>query len=341
MAKKFVCVRIQSMNGVNLEQFQFEYDLTWMAFFQNAKGRNYARYGGREDSNAESHLSKKSLLCVMEQVLDLHQSGSVQADSKYEPLATGVTTPAAIPTLKTMMKKRKDSTCIHCHDIKNSRFRHLQATDQLKKSMVFTYPAPSLIGLHLDPDQQNLVANVDQESPAAIAGIRKGDMIDSSDGQRILTFADFTRVLELSPSEGSLSLILKRGETKKLVTVELPVKWKESSDPSWRPSMGMIGPGGGFWGKTANIKQRRNLGLGADDLAIRVTFIWAQHAKDSGIKMNDLVVSVEGQTSNMTMRQFHSWLQLNRKWGDEISLEVLRKGKRVDIKMTLPAGLLE
>ena len=61
MAKKFVCVWIQSMNGVNLNQFQFEYDLTWMAFFQNAEGRTYARYGGRDDSGPESHLTKASM----------------------------------------------------------------------------------------------------------------------------------------------------------------------------------------------------------------------------------------------------------------------------------------
>jgi predicted metalloprotease with PDZ domain len=326
------------MNGVNLDQFQFEYDLTWMAFFQNAAGRNYARYGGREDSNAESHLSKDSLLRVMKQVLELHESGSVQADSKYEPLATEVTTPSAIPTLKTMMEKRKDSTCIHCHDIKNSRFRHLHNTNELKKSMVFTYPSPSLIGLHVDRDQQDLTASVDRDSPAWKAGVREGDLLQSSDGQRILTFADFTRVLELAPSEGALTLTVKRDRTKKTVTVKLPPNWKKSSDPSWRPSVGMIGPGGGFWGKSANDQQRKRFGLRPDELAIRVTFIWAQHAKDAGVKMSDIVVSVDGEKSNMTMRQFHAWLQLNRAWGDEVELAVLRKGKRITLNMTLPDG---
>ena len=56
LADRFVNVRVQSMNGVNLNQFQFEYDLTWMAFFQNAEGRTYTRYGRREDHDAESHL---------------------------------------------------------------------------------------------------------------------------------------------------------------------------------------------------------------------------------------------------------------------------------------------
>jgi len=37
---------MQSMNGVNIHLFQFERDLTWMAFFMDANDRFYARYGG-------------------------------------------------------------------------------------------------------------------------------------------------------------------------------------------------------------------------------------------------------------------------------------------------------
>jgi hypothetical protein len=44
-----------------------------MAFFQNADGRTYVRYGGREDHDAESHLNKQSLLRVMSQALILHR----------------------------------------------------------------------------------------------------------------------------------------------------------------------------------------------------------------------------------------------------------------------------
>ena len=73
------------MNGMNLNQFQFEYDLTWMAFFQNARGRTYTRYGGREDHGPESHLTKASLVRVMKQVLELHKTDSVQPANRYEP----------------------------------------------------------------------------------------------------------------------------------------------------------------------------------------------------------------------------------------------------------------
>src|SRR5262245_1042257 len=104
------------MNGVNLNLFQFEYDLTWMAFFMDAHDRFYARYGGREDvGGAESHLNRESLLRVMRQALELHAAGQVQT-SRHEPAGKPARTPEDIPTMKAMMARRKES-CIHCHDV--------------------------------------------------------------------------------------------------------------------------------------------------------------------------------------------------------------------------------
>src|SRR5687767_14894497 len=117
LAEQFVCVRMQSMNGVNINLFQFERDLTWMAFFMDAHDKFYARYGGREDADAESHLTKDSLLRVMKQVLDLHRTGQVQK-SRHEPGRAPVRTPEEVPTMKALMTPRKDNKCIHCHDVK-------------------------------------------------------------------------------------------------------------------------------------------------------------------------------------------------------------------------------
>ena len=58
--------------------FQFEFDLTWMSFFMDAKDRTYVRYGGRDDTHAESHLNKQSLLRAMRDALALHPAGKVQ-----------------------------------------------------------------------------------------------------------------------------------------------------------------------------------------------------------------------------------------------------------------------
>ena len=65
------------MNGINLELFQFEFDLTWMSFFMDAENRIYTRYGGRDDSSPESHLNRNSLLATMRSALALHKVQAV------------------------------------------------------------------------------------------------------------------------------------------------------------------------------------------------------------------------------------------------------------------------
>lgn len=47
------------MNGVDLKQFQFDYDQTWCAFFLNADGTIYGRYGTRAGNRDQSttHIS--------------------------------------------------------------------------------------------------------------------------------------------------------------------------------------------------------------------------------------------------------------------------------------------
>ncbi len=325
------------MNGVDLNQFQYEFDLTWMSFFQDATGRTYARYGGREDHDAESYLTKASLLRVMRQVLELHETNAVQPVGRYEPVAESKRTPEDIPPMKGMMAKRKES-CIHCHDVKVAQLRHLRDQGQLRKEMVFTYPSPQNLGIRLNPDMQNVVQHVAPASAAGDAGLQAGDVVQSVDGQRILTFADFTRVLELAPAVGTLPIVAKRGGDLERLALSLPEGWRTSDDPSWRASVATIGPGGGFWGAPANAEQRKALRLGEDDLALRVTFIWGEHTRAAGMKLGDYVVSIDGKTTNMNVRQIHAYLQLQRDWGDTVPVIVMRDGRQVELALRLPSA---
>lgn len=323
------------MNGVNLNQFQFEYDLTWMAFFQDASGRTYTRYGGREDHDPESHLNKQSLLRVMRQALALHRDGTVQPDSRYEPVAVAVQTPEEIPTMKAMMARRKEK-CIHCHDVKVAQLSHLRELGQLRKDMVFTYPAPSQLGMEIDSEVQNRVRSVEPNSPAMAANIRAGDLIHSIDGHRVLTFADVTRVLELAPNAGSLNLSMQRDGQRLSATLSLPDGWRQSDDPSWRSSTGVMGPSSGFWGVAANRDQRRQLGVTENDLALRVTFLWAPWIKATGLRNGDFILSINGRKTNMTIRQLQAYLHLNCNWGDRIDLLVRRDGTNIVIPVQFP-----
>jgi len=323
------------MNEVDINQFQFEYDLTWMSFFQNSDGKTYARYGGRDDVSADSFLTKKSLLSTMERVLKLHESQDVQTSEKHEPVAKQRKLPGEISAMKKMMSRRRE-TCIHCHDVKIAQMRVLHDKGQLEKSMVFTYPSPEQIGIQLDPDRQTLIAKIQQDSAAARAGIEKGDEVVATGEYRISTFADFTRALEIAPAEGAIPLSVSRDGKKRTVEIKLNPGWKKSMDPAWRASTDVVGPNGGFWGVKSTKAERKRLRIADDNMAIRVTSIWGNWTRAAGIKSGDVVVSVDGKSDAKTIRHIHAHLQMNHDWGDQVELVVLRKGKKLKLTMKLP-----
>jgi hypothetical protein len=336
LADQFVCVRIQSMNGVNIDLFQFERDLTWMAFFMDSNDRFYARYGGRDASHAESHLSRDSLLRTMRDVLELHRSNAVQA-GRYEPTAGTPRTPEEIPPMKRMLDRRKENKCIHCHDVKVAELRHLQTQGQFSRGLVFTYPTPAAVGIQLDRDSQSTVTSVIAESPAAAAGAKPGDQLLEADGQRILTMADLSRVLERSGSDATLPLKVQREGRMVSLQLKLTGNWRQSEDPSWRESLHVAGPNGGFWGERIQPAERGKLGLPADKMAVRVTFIWGDHARRAGLKVGDLVVALDGNRLDWGIRQLHAHLNLHRNYGDTVPLVVSRQAQELTLHMKLPA----
>jgi S1-C subfamily serine protease len=271
----------------------------------------------------------------MKQVLELHRTGQVQ-ESRYEQRRDPVRTPEDIPTMKALMARRKDNQCIHCHDVKVAELRHLQQLGRFTRDLVFTYPPPSAVGIQLDPDIQNQVRAVTPKSFADQAGVREGDIVLSAGGQRIMTFADFTRVLELTPSEGALPLELHRGDQAVNATLHLSGTWRRTADPSWRESLHVAGPNAGFWGHKLDREEREKLGLAPERMAVRVTFIWGDYTHQAGIKKDDVVVRFDGLDRDMTIPQLHAHLNLNRNYGETIPLTVRRGDKEHDILISLP-----
>jgi len=236
-----------------------------------------------------------------------------------------------------MIAKRKESKCIHCHDVKVARLRHLQSLRRFQREMVFTYPTPANLGINVHPEEQNKVQSVKVGSPAARAGIRAGDVLLSADGQRLLTLADFSRVLELTPKENALPLAFRRAGNVMKATLKLTGDWRKTSDPSWRPSLHVAGPSNGFWGRKLNANERRDLLIPADKMAVKVTFIWGSHTRKAGLRVNDVVVSVDGMKKDMGIKQLHAYSMLYKDYGDSIPLVVRRNGKDVELTLRFPA----
>ena len=71
---KFVCVRLVQANALDLTLFQFDYDLTFAAFFVNADRTIYGRYGSRSDrKDATKDISIEGLRQALVGALDLHR----------------------------------------------------------------------------------------------------------------------------------------------------------------------------------------------------------------------------------------------------------------------------
>ena len=323
------------MNGVNLKLFRFDGDLTWMSFFMDAQDRFYTRYGGRGDGHAESYLSKQSLARVMQQVLLLHKSRQSLPLNRFAAAAP-FGTPEAIPPMKKMLAPRKEK-CIHCHDVKNGQLRHLQDKGKFEKNLVFSYPDPKRVGIQSEPDRQDVVASVVPSSPAARADVRRGDRILKVAGQRVLTMADFSQVLEGSPARTALPIQLNRKGMIVETTLQLNGNWKTAGDPWWRPSTEVAGPNAGFWAVELTASKKRSADIKPNSLGLKVTFLFPRHPtpRQSDVRLGDVLVQLDGKREKMNTRQMHAYLQMNYNYGDRVPVVVLRKGKEKSLVLQL------
>src|SRR5437870_9395083 len=96
------------MRGVNLNLFDFDYDLTWAAFFMNANEKIYGRYGGRDAGAADAHLTLPSLKHALRAALAAyHRDPNSRPPDSTQQLFAVEQYPSA--------SRLKTEACIHCH----------------------------------------------------------------------------------------------------------------------------------------------------------------------------------------------------------------------------------
>jgi len=123
---KFVCVRIIHANGMDLSQFQFDYDQSWAAFFLNADMTIYGRYGTRShQTESKDDVSLERFSKALNKALELH---SQFPKNKTALLAkrgpdSEVKVPEQFPSFKGKYGAKLDydgkvvQSCIHCHQV--------------------------------------------------------------------------------------------------------------------------------------------------------------------------------------------------------------------------------
>jgi serine protease Do len=341
LEKKFVCVRIIQANRLDLDLFQYDYDMSWAAMFLNSDGTIYGRYGSRDVSGPQSDalLSVTAFRRAAERALALH--AGYPANKSQLALKTGPKASYALATQIPGLTERPTEAatrqqCIHCHMVKEFALRAKWQAGKLTAADLFVFPQPTNIGLTTDLDDGLLVTAVTAGSPAAAAGLIPGDELVSLGGQPLISLADIQWALNAAPTEGKLPVTIHRDGKLLDKTVALHAGWRKS-DIAWRASS-WYGLRQGLKTEPLEADQKVAHGLAPNSLALVVKNLYGKSATAlpaAGVKKDDIIVAIDGQTTAMTESEFLVHLRLNHGPNDAVKLTILRDGQRHDLSVPM------
>ncbi len=320
-------VRLTKISGADLNVFDFDYDLNFVAFFLNADEKVYGRYGGRDGKSAEGRLSLDGLRYALARALEAHRRGPEGAapPAKKKPLLVDDYPAAA---------RLKRGECIHCHQVFEFRRELDKAEGRFRKADVWRYPLPENVGLTLDNDQGDLVRAVVPGSPAARAGLRAGDVLGTLNGVPVASFADAQYALHRAPAAGEVPVTWRRGDRAMSAALAVADGWRRTNI-TWRPSLLDILISPSLYGDDLGAREKAALGLSQRRLAFRQDRPIPKDLAAIGLREDDVIVGVDGLEPEMTMLEFLGHLRRNYLVGERVTLRVLRDGKRVTLPLTL------
>lgn len=348
---KFVCVRVPKTNGLDLATFQFDTDQSWAAFFLNADGTLYGRYGTRShQTDADRDVTLQGFARAMEGALALHADFANVKPSlaaKRGP-APDVASPEQFPSLQGKYTTRLDwegkvvPSCIHCHMIGEARRVAIRnAGKPMPETVLFPFPHPTVLGLAFDPKERARVKSVAAGSDAEKDGFRAGDDVVALEGQPVLSAADVQWVLHHAPAAGTLKAEVVRAGKRIELPVTLADGWRRRGDLSWRVSTWELRRmvTGGLVLEELTPAERRKARLADGDLGLRVSHVgqYGAHAtaKKAGVQKDDVLVAVEGVQGARTESDVLAALLTRTKPGDGVAMSFLRDGKRIDVRIAM------
>jgi serine protease Do len=309
--------------GVDLRRFEFDFDLTWYGFFLNADETIYGRYGGRDAASADARLSTKGLRYAMERALEAHKSPPAPRVLEGSPVRA-----------ENFAAARRHNGCIHCHNVNEFRRADLKAEGKWDRASIWVYPLPENIGVSLDVDSGNRVSAVAANSAAARAGLKPGDRIHRLNDHPVASFADASYALHKAPPAGTIGVSWLRGDKEMSAAIELTDGWRRTN-LTWRPSMLDILPSVPFSGDDLTAAEKRALGLPEKQAAMRQDDDVHKVLAAAGIRGGDVIAGFDGKFVDGTTRDLLGFVRRNYLVGDEITVDVIRGGKPMGVKLVL------
>jgi hypothetical protein len=351
LLESFVRVRIPQANGLDLSLFQFDYDLSFYAFFLNADRTIYGRFGSRSTQKDKTgEVSMDAFREAMRKVLALHAKYGEVKDSlrgKHGP-PPQFKTPEDYPPLKGKYKPEIDyegkvlQSCIHCHMVRDAeRSMARSRKEPIPDQVLFPWPEAAAFGLHLDPRKAATAARVEPASAAERAGFQRGDELAWLEGQPIVSTADVEWVLHHAPEKGALKArVLRDG---KEVALEVPLEpgWRKRSDVSWRATtwdLRRMGTGGLLL-EEASAEERKAAGVPEGKLALKVKHAgeYGEHAaaKNAGVSKGDIVVAVDGRRDPLRETDLIAYAVQKKMPGDRLELTIVHEGQEKTVGFVL------
>jgi hypothetical protein len=324
VARRFVLVRLTNMRGLDLNVFDVDYDLNWHGLVLAPDGAVLARFGGRDADTPGKHHSLKGLRYTLATALERFE--------RREPKA-----PPARP------RRAEDyagagrlgsKACIHCHHVREFQREEKRHAGTWTLADEWVYPEPAALGVTLDSDQGDRIQAVRPGSPAAMAGLAPGDVLRTINDTPVASIMDVQHALHRAPARGKLALTWQRGAQTRRGGIELPDGWRRS-DVSWRWSLKALPPGPQVSGDDLADGERRQLGIAPGRLALRQNGFVPRAAEHAGLRVNDIVVGIDGRSLDMNARQFEAHVRLHFQVGQTVRYDVLRGGQRLSVPVKL------
>jgi serine protease Do len=352
LLEQFVCVRQVATNGLDLNLFQYDTDQSFAVFFLNSDKTIYGRFGTRSHRTEWiGDVSLDGLAKALQKTLELHRNFE-----EVKPLLAGktgppmeVASPERYPALQDKFTANLNyegdvvKSCIHCHQIGDAqREFYWTAKKPIPEKVLYPFPHPTVVGLVMDPKELATVKDVVPDSPAARAGIRPGDTIESFDQQPMLSVADVQWVLHsVDPDGGVVPMTLTRDGAPVKASLQLRDGWRQRGDLSWRvTSWGLrrIATGGMVL-ETLPDEARREMGLDADGMALRVKRVgqYGPHgtAKRIGFREGDVIIRFDGQSDLTSEQRLHTYVVTSKQPGQKVDVELRRGARRMAFKLPL------
>lgn len=325
-AQSFVRVRLTRIDEYDLNLFEFDYDLTMMIFFLDPTGTKiYARYGQRQANNADDLQSLAGLDYVMHSVLAMHASATPKFASRTDATSRFVND----------LQGARARGCFHCHNVREALNRDLKTKGQWAHDKTWHFPLPENVGMSMEVNRGNVVAEVKPKSPADKAALQKGDRLTFAGDVPIHSIADFQFALEHLPAKVECKVQWLRDGAAHNAILTLEDGWRKS-EVSWRPSLRNVIPSLHPIGTNLTAEERGKLGLTERQLAFRQGTQIGSKAKAAGFLTGDVILGVEGhELEDMDDAAFLHWLQNEYFVGDTVRFVLIRDRMRMVLPVVL------